>query len=486
MCGIIGIINSDNLAADLYNALFTIQHRGQDSAGILTFDGSEIHLKKGLGLVGQAFSDEDVRGLKGRVGIGHVRYPTIGSDNRKDCQPFFVNYPYGIGMAHNGNLVNYEGLRRELIRKHNRMLTSKCDIELTLNLFATELINNGKIKGSERIFAALASLMKRLNGSYSVVSVIASEGLLAFRDPNGIKPLVFGKRKEPSGATSYAFCSESVALDILGYKVVKDVAPGEAILVTHDLKVKSRVIRREKPAPCMFEWVYFARPDSVIEKKSVYGVRLALGTELARTWKKRGLKADIVIPVPDTSRTAALAFSAESGIAPREGLIKNRYSQRTFIMGTQSGREKAVKMKLNPIILELKGRRVAIIDDSLVRGTTSKKIVKLVRDAGAKEVHFLLTCPPIKYPCFYGIDMPTRAELIASAKSPDEIARAIGADSVVYQTLQGLKKAIGLRVCTACLDGRYPTRVTEDDVRGIEEARETERKIVDFTTNGIR
>jgi amidophosphoribosyltransferase len=483
MCGVIGVIGSKNAAYEIYTGLFCLQHRGQDAAGIMTFDGSEVHLKKGHGLVSQLFSQEDLKMLRGDIGIGHVRYPTVGSNSSEDAQPFFVNYPYGIGLAHNGNLVNHWQLRDNLNRNSRRILSSHCDAEVIVNMLADELVNNGKIKGREEIFNAVELTMKKLNGSYSAVALFANEGLLAFRDPHGIRPFIFGV-KEQDGRKSYAFASETVALDILGYSVINDIGPGEAVFVDMKGNVTSKKITDEKPAHCMFEWVYFSRPDSVVEKIGVYEARLELGRQLGKEWLKTGREADVVIPVPDTGRTASTGFEEVTGMARREGLIKNRYSDRTFIMATQVMREDAVKLKLNPIIDEIRGKRIILVDDSLVRGTTSKKLIAMVRRAGATEVHLALTCPMIKYPCFYGVDMASHKELIAANKTLEEIAKEIGADSVIYQTLDGLKQSIKKRLCTACLEGRYPTDISEDELNFAEKEREKERSLIDFMGNG--
>jgi amidophosphoribosyltransferase len=464
MCGILGIISKKEVVDDIYTGLYTLQHRGQDAAGIATFDG-ELHLIKDAGLIREIFDRSDLEKLKGKIGIGHVRYPTVGSTLITDAQPFFTNYPTIVCMAHNGNLVNYEKLHKMVVEEYKITPTSRCDVEIILGAFAAELAKQESYN-ADAVFKALGQVMEKMNGSYSVV-VFMQNALLAFRDPHGIKPLVFGKKDG-----SFAFSSETVALDVLEYEVIKDVQPGEAIYISKNLEVTSQIIKQGNPHHCMFEWVYFARPDSVIEKRSVYEARLALGKELARAKKVNG---DVIIPVPETSRPASVTFSDETAIIQREGLIKSRYVDRTFIMPTQKRRESAIKLKLNPIIHEIRGRRVILIDDSLVRGTTSKRIVSLVKNAGAKEVHLFFTCPPIRYSCFYGIDMATRKELAAANKSIEEICKEIGADSLTYQTIEGLKRAIGLPLCTACLDGQYPTEVTEKDVEEIEHQRENER-----------
>ncbi|MFH1424650.1 MAG: amidophosphoribosyltransferase [archaeon] len=462
MCGFIGIIGPENVAFELFNGLLQIQHRGQDGCGILTFDGDALHMKKGPGLVSECFNSVNLHELKGNIGIGHVRYPTIGSDVRRDAQPIQTGYPYGIGMAHNGNTVNYDELRKHLMGECHRQIRTNCDAELILKLFATELSKaNGNGLNPEIIFDAISKTMERLNGSYSVVTLIAREGLLAFRDPHGIRPIIWGKRVV-DGKDQHIFASETVVLDVLGYKVVKDLEPGEAVFISKDGVVTTKSIKKEQRRHCMFEWVYFARPDSVIEKHGVYEARLELGRMLAKEWMKKKIEVDVVIPAPDTSRTAALTFATEIGVPYREGLIKNRYVGRTFLMPTQKNRESAVRTKLNPVIKEISGKRVALVDDSIVRGTTSKRIIQMLREVGAKEVHFLSSCPPLTEPCYYGVDFPTKDELIASGLSVDEIAKKIGADSLTYQTIDGLVESTGMpkeNLCLACLNGEYPTDI---------------------------
>jgi amidophosphoribosyltransferase len=481
MCGYIGIIGpkGTDVAEEVYRALLLLQHRGQDGAGILTFDGKRFHLTKDAGLVTDVFNDTNIRELKGNIGIGHVRYPTVGAEPKIDAQPFRTSFPYGIGMAHNGNLVNYDELVKYLTDTCCRQIRSNCDAEVIMKVFADELSKVVREKNIKRQMAveAIKNTMDLLNGSYSVVTIVATKGLIGFKDPHGIRPMIFGKKETDEG-TYYAFASESVALDAIGYKVERDVKPGEAIFVGMDGKVRSEVVKQERPAPCMFEWVYFARPDSVIDKTGVYETRLNLGEELAKEWKKKKIDIDVVIPVPDTSRTAALTFAQAIKVPYREGLIKNRYVGRTFLMPTQQQRKNAVKMKLNPVILEIKDKRVALIDDSIVRGTTSKKIVDLVRAAGAKEVHFLSACPPIKFPCHWAIDMPTTQELIASREEVEEIRKHMGADSLTYQTLEGLYAALGRKkeqLCTGCLTHDYPTPVSEEQSEVLENARKSER-----------
>ncbi|MFC2174526.1 amidophosphoribosyltransferase [archaeon] len=439
MCGIVALSNGD-VAYKLYYGLYSIQHRGQDSCGITTYDPSNkrFRMRKKQGLVSNVFSKQEIENLYGQLGIGHVRYPTIGGDFERDAQPFVYNKE--MTLAHNGNIANY----MDVVKGLNIKPGSMCDSEAVMNLLAQEMKSEGGL------MPGLEAMMNKLNGAYSVVAIIPGEGLVIFRDPHAIRPLILSK---------HGAASESVALDIMGEEVVDDVKPGECVVIK-DGEMERKTILSKEPRHCMFEWVYFSRPDSTIENKSVYRVRLRLGKELAKQWDH---DVDVVMPVPDTARATALRFARAIDVPFREGLIKNRYVGRTFIMPAQELRETAVKLKLNPIIREIKDKRVAVVDDSIVRGTTSRKIVKLIRDAGAKEVHFVVACPPIKWPCFYGIDMTKKSELAAS-KYEDvekEMAEKIGADSVTYLTVKGLRRAIGLNgLCTACLDGNYPTDVS--------------------------
>ena len=451
MCGIVALSNGD-VALKLYYGLYSVQHRGQDSCGMATYDAANkrFRMKKGQGLVPNVFSEQSIENLFGAAGIGHVRYPTIGSDFLKDAQPFI--YDDSIAMAHNGNIANYA----EMVKTLKQKPASMCDVEVILNALGEGM------KKYKDVYQAVEESMNRLNGSYSVVSLVRDEGLVIFRDPHAIRPLVLSKE----GAAS-----ESIALDIMGETVFDDVRPGECVIIK-DGKMERKTLVDKGPRHCMFEWVYFSRPDSTIEKRSVYDVRLKLGEELAKEFDK---KVDVVVPVPDTSRPAAQGFAHALGVDHREGLIKNRYVGRTFIMPKQGLREAAVRVKLNPVIQELMGKRVALVDDSIVRGTTSKKLVKLVRDAGAKEVHLVISCPPILWPCFYGVDMTKKAELIAARFPKDlieeEVAKAVGADSVTYLSIDGLRRAIGVKgLCTACLDGDYAT-----DVSKLQEKQGTER-----------
>lgn len=468
MCGFIGIYGRKDVFYDIYTGLLAIQHRGQDSSGIITYS-ERFNLKKGNGLVKDVFGEKHASYLKGIIGIGHVRYPTIGGGGAEDAQPFYVNMPYGIAMAHNGNIINYFSLKKELEERDRRHLNSGCDVEAILNVLAYELEKEGDFS-KDSLFSALEKTYDRLLGSYSVVAIIRDKGLLAFRDPHGIKPIVFGRRDD-----DYIFASESVVLDVLEFEIIGDVEPGEAVFITKDREVIRKRIRREKHTPCIFEWVYFARPDSVIDGISVYEARLRLGRELAKLIKEKQIIPDVVIPVPDTSRAAALALAEELNIPYREGLIKNRYIGRTFIMPTDKERSSSVKMKLNPMRFELAGKKILVVDDSIVRGHTSRQIVELIRNSGAKEVYFASYSPPLRYPCLYGIDMQTRGEFIARNRSIEEIKDIIGADELIYQTIDGLIRGVKgdkeISFCTACFTGDYPTHIPEEMFLMIEEDR---------------
>ena len=466
MCGIVGLVGED-AGYSVYEALVALQHRGQDAAGICTYDG-RLRLKKGVGLVSEVFRDTQFP--SGVLAIGHVRYPTIGLGASHDAQPFIVPAPFGIALAHNGNIVNYTELRGELWRRYKHILNSDCDAELLLAVFAEELAARcqGKALSFDTLCEAVSSVFSRVNGSYSAVALIAGQGLVAFRDPHGIKPLSLGRCGK-----RFAFVSESVALDVLGFEELGDVAPGEVVFVDVTGRVRRRRLQQERHALCIFEFVYFARPDSVIDGISVYEARLRLGERLAE--RCRHLRPDVVVPVPDTARAAAVSLAAKLAVPYREGLIKNRYIGRTFIMPSDAQRRQSVRVKLNPIKHELHGRRVLLVDDSIVRGTTSRAIVDLVRSAGAKEVFFAITAPPLRYPCVYGIDMQTRGEFIAATHSEESIAKIIGADALVYQTLtdlvDGVRGQSAITFCCACFDGKYPTHVDKETLRRIEAER---------------
>ena len=478
MCGIIGIISSENVAQEIYDGLLTLQHRGQDSAGIATFD-DHFHLKKGNGLVRDVFRTKNMMRLTGNMGIGHTRYPTAGSYKVAESQPFYVNSPFGIALVHNGNLTNYEELKKQLVEKDMRFLNTTSDSEVLLNVVAHEMRAIG-VKHMEpaHIFKAMEGVYKRIKGSYCVIALIAGHGLLAFRDPYGIRPLVIGKRSSKM-TDEYAIASESVSLDTLGFDYMADIQPGEVIFIDKQFNVHRKICAKKTSwAPCLFEWVYIARPDSTIDNISVYKARLRLGEYLAKRIKKENLDIDVVIPVPDSARSAAIPIAHELGVKYREGLVKNRYIGRTFIMPGQEKRRRSIRFKLNPIKLEFKNKNVLLVDDSIVRGNTSKKIVEMVRNAGAKKVYFASCAPPLISPCVYGVDMPTRKDFIAYNLKEETIAKVIGADRVFYQTLKDLEKAVKkgnkdiTNFCGACFSGKYPTpEVTEEVLKEAEDKR---------------
>ena len=499
MCGIVGLIGTPEAAKEAFLGLTTLQHRGQDAAGILTYDHQGFHSVKNTGLVESVFTRENMASLTGSMAVGHARYSTIGRGDLIDVQPFLISYPFGIGMVHNGNIVNCNELAKDLRTRGRRHMLTHSDTEIVLNLFAEGLakfpVGDGSASlGFDHICSSVGDIFKRVNGSYSIVTLIADQGLVAFRDPYGIRPLVLGRKKigESAGARSgdhaggsssvegsgsvgdyaYIVASESVSLPFLGYERVRDIQAGEVLFI--DLKggLHSRVLDQRKTRHCMFEWVYFASPESVIDEVPVYGARINLGKNLAHLIQEqmriRKIEVDIVVPVPETSRIAAIALAEVLRIPYREVLIKNRYIKRTFILDSQEKRQKAVNLKLSPVRSEIEGKRVLLVDDSIVRGTTSRKIVELVRSAGASKVYFVSTCPPIQHPCYYGIDFPVEAELIASGRDLKSIEKELGVDAVIYQDLEGLARAIAeastgkkqATLCMACLNGKYPTDIS--------------------------
>ena len=473
MCGVIGIIGKARAIDWIYPGLLALQHRGQDAAGAATFKAG-FHLKKGNGLVLSVFNPKNIERLNGNAGIGHIRYPTVGTGSAEDAQPFLITTPYGIALAHNGNLVNFFDLKKDLVENQLRYLNSNCDAEVILNMLSVELSRMDlRQLSSEKIFSAVRAIFKRMIGSYAVVALIAGKGLLAFRDMHGIKPLVMGKN-----GSSYCFASESVALDLLGYKEIQDVKPGEAIFVDTENRFHNEQIASGRKAACIFEYVYFARPDSIIDGLGVYEARLRLGEELGKECLKHNLKPDVVMPIPDTARGAAQLVAEVLGVKHREGLIKNRYIYRTFIMPTQAERIEAVRLKLNPIKSEIEGKDVMLVDDSIVRGNTSREIIGLIKSVGARKVYYALYSPPLRFPCVYGIDMQTRGEFIARNKTIEEIKESIGADALVYQTVPGLVRGVGSGAdgfCTACFTGAYPTEVPAGLMERIEADRLTPR-----------
>ncbi len=477
MCGVIGIVSNDNVVRELYQGLLSIQHRGQDSAGIITYDGC-FHVKKGNGLVRDIFTVENVRRLRGNIGIGHTRYPTIGKGEGEEAQPFLVNSPFGIMMAHNGNVTNYSELKKILFEKYCRLLNSKNDVEVILNVFAQQLTEQ-KVRTikPDDIFEVVKGVYKKVKGSYSVVAYIAEQGMVAFRDPYGIKPLLYGQRKDGI-LSSYAVASESVCLKIMNFSDIKNVKAGEAIFIDRNRKLHKKKISDKPHSPCLFEWVYFARPDSFIDKVNVYKCRVNLGRFLAEEIKKKNLDIDVVVPVPDSARDAAVEIARALNLKYREALVKNRYIGRTFIMPSDQNRKTSVRQKLNPIASEFKEKNVLLVDDSIVRGHTSKAIIKMVRACGAKKVFFASYSPPLRFPCVYGIDMQTKTDFVARNADQKKVAKKIGADEVIYQKLDSLKKAVQLgnknitHFCGACFDGVYPTGdVTEEILQEIEKQR---------------
>ena len=445
MCGIIGIVSQEPVNQAVFDGLSVLQHRGQDAAGIVTSDGKRLYSQRDNGLVSNVFHSSHMRMLKGNMGIGHVRYPTAGSSSASEAQPFYVNSPYGITMAHNGNLTNDAELKKEMFRQDRRHINTDSDSEILLNIFAQELQKQDIYRVSpEDIFKAVSGVHRRCLGAYAVTAMITRDGLVGFRDPNGIRPLVYGK-KETENGTSHILASESVAMVTQGYEVVRDIKPGEAIYITLEGEVYTKqCAENSRYNTCIFEYVYFARPDSIIDNVFVHKARMRMGHKLAekieRDWADHDI--DVVIPIPDTSRTSALEMAMTLGIAYREGFIKNRYIARTFIMPGQAQRKKSVRQKLNPIELEFKDKNVMLVDDSIVRGTTSREIVQMVRDSGAKNVYFASASPPVRYPNIYGIDMPAANELIAHGRTTEEVAEAIGADRLVFQELDDLLDAI--------------------------------------------
>ena len=466
MCGVIGIVGKQPVNQALYDGLTVLQHRGQDAAGIVTCDGNRLYLRKDNGLVRDVFSAEHMLDLMGNMGVGHVRYPTAGCSTSAEAQPFYVNSPYGITLAHNGNLTNADELKRQLYDEDLRHMNTDSDSEVVLNVFAHELQQLGKHRIDHNdVFQAVAGVHKRCRGAYAVVAMITGYGIVGFRDPNGIRPIVFGKRTTPLG-DEYVVASESVALDALDFELIRDIEPGEAVFMGADGSLETRqCAENPRYASCIFEYVYLARPDSIIDDVSVYKARLRMGEKLAakisQEWPDHDI--DVVIPIPDTSRTSALQLSYHLNLLYREGFIKNRYIGRTFIMPGQKQRKKSVRQKLNAIELEFRGKNVLLVDDSIVRGTTSQQIIQMARDAGAKKVYFASAAPAVRYPNVYGIDMPAKSELIAYGCTDDEVAQAIGADKVIYQDLDDLKAAVRKRnprledFDASVFDGRYVT-----------------------------
>ncbi|SNX59786.1 amidophosphoribosyltransferase [Nitrosomonas ureae] len=480
MCGILGIVAKSPANQLLYDGLLMLQHRGQDASGIVTAQGNTFHMHKGLGLVRDVFRTRNMRALTGNMGIGHVRYPTVGSaGSPAEAQPFYVNSPFGIVLSHNGNLTNAEQLNQELFRTDLRHVNTNSDSEVLLNVLAHELQESTRNcqLDPEAIFSAVAGVHRRCKGAYAVVAMIAGYGLLAFRDPYGIRPLVFGTAENEMG-DEYLVASESVALDTLGFRLIRDVGPGEAIFIDENGNFYNKQCAQAfSLSPCIFEYVYLARPDSVIDGISVYETRLNMGEYLAEKIKKSmsHLNIDVVIPIPDSGRPCALQLANCLGVNFREGFVKNRYVGRTFIMPGQQQRRKSVRQKLNAMSIEFRGKNVLLVDDSVVRGTTSREIVQMAREAGANKIYFASAAPPVRYPNVYGIDMPTRQELIATDRNTDEICAEIDADYLIFQDSDALNRAVSVvspavnKFETSCFDGIYITGdVTPDYLNSLE------------------
>lgn len=487
MCGILGIVAQSPVNQLLYDGLLLLQHRGQDAAGIVSGEGNTLHMQRGSGMVRDVFRTRNMRSLPGNIGIAHCRYPTAGSASKvSEAQPFYVNSPFGIVLSHNGNLTNADALKEEMFRLDLRHINTNSDSEVLLNVLAHEL-ETASVRlrlDPQTIFEAVANVHRRCRGAYAVVAMIAGYGLLAFRDPYGIRPAVIGTN-EVAGRIEYMVASESVALDALGYKLMRDIEPGEAVFIDSDGRFFSQQCAQVHSLnPCIFEYVYLARPDSLIDGVSVYEARLNMGQKLAEKISRDfgHLKIDVVIPIPDSSRPSALQLAMNLNVPYREGFVKNRYIGRTFIMPGQEVRKKSVRQKLNAISMEFRGKNVLLVDDSIVRGTTSREIVQMARDAGAVNVFFASAAPPVRFPNVYGIDMPTRSELIAADRTEDEVAKEIGADALIYQELDALKDAIRMlnpRISsfeTSCFDGRYITGdVTIDYLYEVESRRNAGR-----------
>ncbi|CAB1367916.1 amidophosphoribosyltransferase [Denitratisoma oestradiolicum] len=484
MCGIMGVVATTPVNQLLYDGLQVLQHRGQDAAGIATAEGGRFHMHKGPGLVRDVFRTRNMRNLIGNWGIAHCRYPTAGSAyNAAEAQPFYVNSPFGLMLAHNGNLTNAEQLRQDMFLQDLRHMNTNSDSEVLLNVLAHELqaaSQNRYQVDPETIFQAVKGVQRRVRGAYAVVAMIAGYGLLAFRDPYGIRPLIIG-RNDTAHGPEYLVASESVAIDTLGFKVLRDVEPGEAILIdTQGHFVSRQCAEKTLHAPCMFEYVYLARPDSLMDGVSVYETRVKMGEFLADKVRHTmpHLDIDAVIPIPDSSRPAAMELARCLDIPYREGFVKNRYIGRTFIMPGQASRRKSVRQKLNAIAQEFRGKNVMLVDDSIVRGTTSREIIMMAREAGAKKVYFASASPPVRHANVYGIDMPTRSELIAAFRNDEEICNEIGADGLIYQDIDALKAAVRelnpalVHFETSCFDGHYVTGdVSNEYLEHVEAAR---------------
>ena len=479
MCGVIGVIDPQSsetrgaaaaAAFDTFRGLLALQHRGQDAAGILSYDAQTrmFMCEKDLGLVTNVFDQQKIEKLTGSMAIGHTRYATMGGDGRRDIQPMVTGVPFGLGMAHNGNILNYTELADALSTEYNRQLLTANDLEVMINYFADFLMNGKTVADTDtfsfgNIKSATEKMFGVLTGGYAVVALLAGQGMVAFRDPKGIRPLVLGMRETDDGRKAWCIASESIAVNYLGYAYQRDIAAGEVVFIDMDGNLQSAMATQEKQkAPCMFEWVYFSGAESTIDHQPVYGARLRLGERLAARTRAaidaNEISPDVVMPVPDTSRPAAIAAAEALNLPYREGLIKNRYVARSFILSGQDKREWAVELKLSPVPGEIEGKNILLIDDSIVRGTTSKRIISLLRKYGAKEITLAITCPPHRHACFYGIDFPDPADLVAHGKTVEQIAETLGVNKVIYLDEHDLREAIGLtQLCMACINGKYPT-----------------------------
>ena len=486
MCGVVGIVGTSPVNLSLYNSLQVLQHRGQDAAGIVTVDEDDnFHQRKANGMVTEVFQQRHMLRLRGNIGIAHNRYPTAGSSSAAEAQPFYVNSPYGIALAHNGNLINSKELK-EKCKKAHRHVNTQSDSEILLNILAWKISQiNSDVPTADDIFKAISGVYDEIKGGYAVVCLVLGVGLIAFRDPFGIRPMVLGEKKDENGKTEYMVASESVALDVCGFKLVRDVKPGEALLITKDGQLYSKICAKDPHLQsCIFEYVYFARPDSIIDGASVYATRVRMGTKLAEQIQKehQDLKIDVVIPIPDTSIDIAVQIARSLGVPYRQGFVKNRYIGRTFIMPGQKQRKKSVRNKLNPIPAEFAGKNVLLVDDSIVRGTTSLQIVQMAREAGANKVFFASASPEIRYPNIYGIDMPTSKELIAYGRNNEEICKEIGADALIYQKLEDLEASVTeenpalTKFDTSIFTGEYIVPPAKDYFENIEKQRSDDAK----------
>ncbi len=469
MCGVLGICGFEDVSSELVNGLISIQHRGQDAAGILTYSDGRFNMHKGTGYVSQAFRKVDISKLAGNVGLGHVRYATVGSTEAIDAQPFAVNYPYGIAMVHNGNVINFVKLRKVLNDNFHRMVETSNDVELLLYTFATYLQEkNLSHIGMEDLYETVEFVQETVKGAYSCITYIKGKGFLAFTDPYGIRPLMMGKKVTERG-TKYIFTSETCVFDYLGYDYVRDLEAGEAVFIDMDNKLHSKILKRKKPSFCVFEYIYFAREDSVFRHRLVASERVRMGKALKERLEEAKIEPDIIIDVPNSAYFFASGLAEEINVPYRRGLAKNRFVGRSFITPNAELRKRVVRQKLNPIRDIIEGKKIAVVDDSIVRGTTSRHIVHMLKEFGAKEVYFVSASPPVKYPCIYGIDMSVKKELIAANCTVEEIAESLGCEKVVYQTLEGLRELYkDLPICDACFSGDYPTGITQEILDEIE------------------